>query len=40
VVEIFGEKFPENCTKFANARMETCVNFGAQESMFEGFGHG
>jgi hypothetical protein len=40
VVEIFGEKFPENCTEFGNARMGTGVNFGAQESRFEGFGHG
>jgi hypothetical protein len=23
VVEIFGEKFPENCTEFGNARMGT-----------------
>jgi hypothetical protein len=33
VVEIFGEKFPENCTEFGNARIETWVNFGAQESI-------
>jgi hypothetical protein len=23
VVEIFGEKFPENCIEFGNARIET-----------------
>jgi hypothetical protein len=40
VVEIFGEKFPENCTEFGNAKMGTSVNFGAQESRFKGFGHG
>jgi hypothetical protein len=31
VVEIFGEKFPENCTEFGSARMGTWVNFGAQD---------
>jgi hypothetical protein len=40
MVEIFGEKFPENCTEFGNARIETWVNFGAQESSFEWFGYG
>jgi hypothetical protein len=40
VVEIFGEKFPENCTEFGSARMGTSVNFGAQESRIEGFGQG
>jgi hypothetical protein len=33
-------KIPENCMEFGNARMEIWVNFGAQESRFEGFGHG
>jgi hypothetical protein len=40
VVEIFEEKLPENCIEFGNARMGTWVNFEAQESRFEGFGHG
>jgi hypothetical protein len=25
------EKFPKHCRKFRNARIGTCVNFGAQE---------
>jgi hypothetical protein len=40
VVEIFREKFSKNCIEFGNVRMGTWVNFGAQESRFEGFGHG